>query len=209
MPKPTGSNVWTRRKLVVGVLSLALAGLSLMAATGEMSTLETNVFEWIYSMPDSLRWFALLATQLGNFWVVIGIVGLLFVVRWNPRLSLTVFRNSVLTYIVIQSLKLLINRPRPMILLQEVSSREIAVFGDGFPSGHTALATVLSLTLLPYLPKRLRWLPVAWVGLVAWSRVYLGVHAPLDILGGIVIGMIVVIIADAIPWPAKNVTKKR
>jgi membrane-associated phospholipid phosphatase len=190
-----------RRKVSSYSLLFALLILSVAAAGGDMSSLEAEAFDRIYSMPDSLRWFALVVTQLGNVWVVIGLVGLLFVVKWNPKPSLLVLRNGVLTYIAVEVMKLLINRPRPAILLSEITAREIAVFGNGFPSGHAALATAVSLTLLPYLPKHLRWLPVAWIGLVAWSRIYLGVHAPLDVLGGFAIGALVVLLADVIPWP--------
>ena len=200
MPKASAQKQ-TRHKVTIYTLIFALLGLSLIAATGDMGTLESKVFDWIYTMPDSLRWFALLTTQLGNFWFAIGIVGLLFVIRWNPALSLVVLKNTLVAYVVVQAVKLLVGRPRPMILLSEVTAREMAVFGNGFPSGHTALATVVSLTLLPYLPKYLRWLPVVWIGLVAWSRIYLGVHAPLDVVGGIIIGLLVAKLVDLVPWP--------
>ena len=57
-----------------------------------------------------------------------------------------------------------------------------------FPSGHAttsfACATVLAL-LLPRLRVPLFLLAAA----VAWSRVYVGVHYPLDVLGGAVLGV--------------------
>ncbi len=189
------------RHYVAMLLVAAFAGLLVIAATGKMNAWEVAVFDSIYFMPDSWRWFALLATQFGNVWIVIGVVGLLFAVRKNPQLALVVFRNSLLTYGVVEIMKLVANRPRPMFLLDGVVSRELAVYGNGFPSGHTALATVLSLTLLPYLPKYLRWVPFIWIGLVGWSRIYLGVHAPLDIIGGFIIGALVVLLADLLPWP--------
>ena len=199
-----------RRRIVVCGLLFALVGLSLVAATGEMGSLESKVFDWIYSMPDSLRWFALLSTQLGNAWVAVGLIGLLFIVRWSPYLSLLVFRNGLITYVVVEIMKFVVSRPRPVILLSDIASREVAIFNNGgFPSGHTALATVLSLTLLPYLPRYLRWLPIAWIGSVAWSRIYLGVHAPLDVAGGFIIGLLILLLADVIPWPSKKLSTKR
>lgn len=199
----TSRKLTLRRTYTAGLLALVLAGLATVAAAGSMSSWEVAVFDRIYHMSDGWRWFALVAAQLGNVWVVMGIVGLLFVQRKNPRLALLVFRNSLLTYLLVEVMKLLVNRPRPVALLNDVLSREIAVYGNGFPSGHTALATVVSLTLLPYLPRKLRWLPVAWIGVVGWSRIYLGVHAPLDVVGGFVVGALVILLADLLPWPRR------
>jgi membrane-associated phospholipid phosphatase len=193
-----------RRKVVIFALAATFAVLAAAAALGEMGRLELRIFDMVYGMPDSLRPLALLVTQLGNAWIVVGLVGLLFVIRWNPTLALVVLRNAVVAYAAIQLFKWIVDRPRPMLLITEVTSREMNVFGNGFPSGHVAIATVLSLTLMPYLPKTLRWLPVVWIGLVAWSRIYLGVHAPLDVVGGFILGLLVVLLADLIPWPKQK-----
>lgn len=199
-----GQNAKVRRRYVITSLVVAFGGLLVTAASGGMGPWEVAVFSYFYFMSDSLRWFALLAAQLGSVWVVIGAVGLLFIIRKNPRLALQVFRNSLLTYIIVELMKLVAGRPRPMLLLDEVVSRELVVFGNGFPSGHTALATALSLTLLPHLPKSLRWLPFVWIALVAWSRIYLGVHAPLDVVGGFIVGAFVVLLGDFLPWPRRR-----
>jgi len=207
--KRVAKNEQSGRRVTVYALLGVLAALSIVAARGNMAAAERSVFDWIYTMPDGLRWFALLATQLGNLWLLIAVVGLLLVVKWNPRPSLILLRSGVLTYLVVALIKVIVGRPRPMMLLQEVAAREVAVLGTGFPSAHTALATVLSLTLMPYLPKRFRWLPFVWIGLVGWSRIYLGVHAPLDVVGGFVVGALIVLLADSIPWPAVEKRQKR
>src|SRR5574338_282062 len=127
------------KALVCAVLFFVL---SVIAARGRMSGSEVKIFEWIYNLPQSWRWFALLVTQLGNIWMVIGVVGLLFVFNWNPKPALMVARNSFVAYVLVAVSKFVVSRPRPTRLLDEVVSREFTVFGNGFPSGHTALATV-------------------------------------------------------------------
>jgi membrane-associated phospholipid phosphatase len=189
--------------LVLGLL-VVLLGMSMFATRGTLGKTETAIFEAIYSMPDSFRWSAQAVTQLGSVAMVIGVVGLLFVLKKNPYVALLVFRNSVLTYVIVLVAKFVVGRERPMILLSEVTSREMAVFGYGFPSLHAALATVVGLTLVPYFPAYLRWVPWVWIGLVAWSRIYLGVHAPLDIIGGFIIGVLVVLLGSRIAWPRRK-----
>lgn len=202
-----------KRHLKIYGLSLLgglFIGLSILAASGEMSSLEQTVFLWLYGASDGWRWFALLVTQLGSIWMVMGVVGLLFVTRWNPMAALRVLRNSVITYAFVELAKFLIDRPRPMHLLHDISAREVVVFGNGFPSGHTALATVVALTVFPYVPRRFRWLIVVWIVLVAWSRVYLGVHAPLDVLGGFIIGAFVVLVMSLLAdRPTRRRSEKR
>jgi undecaprenyl-diphosphatase len=56
-----------------------------------------------------------------------------------------------------------------------------------FPSGHTATATAGAI-VLSVLEPRLAPLAVVLAAAVAYSRVYVGVHFPLDLLGGAAVG---------------------
>jgi len=63
----------------------------------------------------------------------------------------------------------------------------------GFVSSHAAntvgLVTFLTITYHP-MPRWLRGLLIAYALLVMYSRMYLGVHYPFDILGGALLGMV-------------------
>ena len=60
--------------------------------------------------------------------------------------------------------------------------------GQSFVSGHVVLVTGLAWVVTPYLHGRWRFVPGAIAALVAFARLYLGAHAPLDVLGGAALG---------------------
>ena len=63
--------------------------------------------------------------------------------------------------------------------------------GTSFPSSHAAVAVAVVIALLPFVPRPIGIAAIAYSVLVGWSRVYLGVHYPLDVLGGAGIGLAV------------------
>jgi undecaprenyl-diphosphatase len=96
--------------------------------------------------------------------------------------------SYLLSVIVSNLLKLIIDRPRPFVtypFIQKLSSGG----GTSFPSGHTsdvfAIATAMSILF----PRYVVVIPFyLWAVLVAYSRMDLGVHYPSDVLGGAVVG---------------------
>lgn len=61
----------------------------------------------------------------------------------------------------------------------------------GFPSAHAANSMALAFLVIFFLSKGKKWVAVMailWSLLLAYSRLYLGVHYPLDILCGFIVG---------------------
>ena len=86
------------------------------------------------------------------------------------------------------SMKITIRRPRPSnfdtTFVSLVNSRTKA-----FPSGHTAEAFAMATAMSIAVPKWYVVVPAyAWASMIAYARVYLGVHYPTDAIGGAIVG---------------------
>src|SRR5215471_10974905 len=87
--------------------------------------------------------------------------------------------------------KVTANRPRPYEVVADAVLRQRPALGTSFPSSHTAVTVAVVIALVPFLPRVLAGTAIAYAVLVGWSRVYLGVHYPLDVLAGAGIGLAV------------------
>ena len=87
--------------------------------------------------------------------------------------------------------KVIANRPRPYDVVADAVLRQPPAHGTSFPSSHTAVTVAVVIALVPFLPRVLAGVAIGYAVLVGWSRVYLGVHYPLDVLAGAGIGMAV------------------
>lgn len=87
-------------------------------------------------------------------------------------------------------LKITIRRPRPFTTYPDLITKKSAGGSYSFPSGHTTMAFANATALSLSFPKWYVIVPsYAYAAAVAYSRMYLGVHYPSDILGGIIVGM--------------------
>ena len=131
--------------------------------------------------------FASTLTKLGVFWGVFPVatvIGLFLLLRRRWR-SLVYLVTTLLGSIVInRTAKVLLHRVRPHLW-----SSPAPEFDYGFPSGH-AMSSMTLVAALVILTWNSRWrLPVLLAGglfvlAIGWTRLYLGVHYPSDILAG-------------------------
>lgn len=88
-------------------------------------------------------------------------------------------------------LKNLIARPRPCWLDDSVMMLISSTTDYSFPSGHT-LSSVIGATVLTKTDRRFGWAAIPLAAVIAFSRLYLFVHFPGDILAGAILGVIIV-----------------
>ena len=116
---------------------------------------------------------------------------------------------ALLTSTIINTvLKDVINSARPIGVSGIRSLRVETATGQSFPSGHTQGATSFWISSIIHVRKR--WIYIVGslaILLVGISRLYLGVHWPIDVIGGILIGVIWVFISNYI-FEYAEATKK-
>ena len=83
--------------------------------------------------------------------------------------------------------KRLVNRPRTIFRLEHIRTFTVPICAYSFPSGHTTASFAVGVSYALAFPAySLPWL--LWAGLVGWSRIYVGVHYPSEVLAGSLVG---------------------
>ncbi len=119
----------------------------------------------------------------------------------DARAGRTIGITLMLSFMLNQVAKGWFDTPRPFEIdpaLVRTERAAAGALGPGFPSGH-AQSSLTFWGLAALLARRTWFTVVALlvVVLVAFSRVYLGVHVPLDVLGGLALGALMVAVAIA------------
>jgi undecaprenyl-diphosphatase len=89
--------------------------------------------------------------------------------------------------------KLAFDRPRPFVTEPTPRPLLLGVLGDSFPSAHAATSFAGAIVLMRWIPRSRRWVLVLLAVAIAFSRIYVGVHYPGDVLAGGALGAAVAI----------------
>jgi undecaprenyl-diphosphatase len=165
--------------------------------TGMMQILDEEIIQWIGSHLRSPEWDFLFVdlSSLGSMAIVITICVIsmfLFILSRDPLAATHLLLVALGGFKISSWAKALIARPRP-----DVIPKLIQVGGNSFPSGHAVTAATLYFTLAILASRHfttlsaritLFGLAALLVTTVAFSRVYLGVHYPSDVISGALLG---------------------
>ena len=109
--------------------------------------------------------------------------------------------HALLACIITATVVFLIKYFFPTLRPFMINGREIDVLikplDGSFPSGHTAQAFALSITIFLH-DRKVGWLFLAGAFAIGVARVLANVHYPVDILGGALIGTLVAVIVEKV-----------
>jgi undecaprenyl-diphosphatase len=170
-------------------VAMVLASLE-EARRPSVPTYEQRAFRVANDAPEAIRIPVRSVMQAGTF-VTVPIVAVLAAATGRRRLAVDLATAGTLAWLGAKALKPLGGRGRPESLLPGVHVRE-RIAGDlGWVSGHTAVATTLAAIAWPALPRSARPALVAVAATTAFGRMYVGAHLPLDLIGGVGLGLVV------------------
>lgn len=177
-----------------GYAALLAAGLALLGGSAALA------FVNIHAMAG---WEARIFEAINGAWLprfvadqiaspvsdaVWGILALIVFFLLIPRFRYRAWQYAVAagsTYVFVAIIERVVDRARPVLLAPHDVVVRASQDGPGFPSGHVSVLSALCITVWIFVSWPWRILLVGLVAAEAWSRLYLGVHSPLDIIGGI------------------------
>lgn len=156
--------------------------------------LDGNILLWIqeYLRNDFFTAIWKFITFLGDegwFWLASAILMLFF--KKTRKVGIAALCSIALCFLITNlCLKNVIARPRPFNVIPELTILIDAPVSFSFPSGHTANSFAMAFIYFKILPKKWGIGAIVLASLIGFSRLYLGVHYPSDVLGGVLVAWI-------------------
>lgn len=156
--------------------------------------IDGSILIWIqnYLRSDLWNWFWISITKLGDsgfIWLTTAILLLFF--KRTRKVGIVALCSISLCFIITNlGLKNIVARPRPYTQIAELMILTHPEKSFSFPSGHTANSFAVALIYFRMLPRKYGVSAVILASFIAFSRLFIGVHYPSDVIGGFLVAML-------------------
>ena len=177
-----------RKRLALGVLGLMAT--ASVVRRDRVGPREQAAFRLVNGLPDPLHGPAWAVMQAGSL-AAPPVAAAAACAAGRPRLARRLAASGVLTWLAAKLVKRVVQRPRPTALIADTHCRGNRPTGLGYVSGHAGVSLALAAAAWSDLGPRGRVAALAAVPVVGGSRMYVGAHLPLDVVGGAALGLAV------------------
>ncbi len=182
----------TRTATLLACLGAVLFGAAALVLAAGATGWDERLFRALNDVPHTV---ASVLTPLSLLFRPAGIVAVVllatgYVVARNRSVlpAATGLLAAGLGWALAHVAKAVADRPRPYDVVAGTVLRQQPAHGTSFPSSHTAITLAVVIALVPFLARPLVMVGIGYAIGIGWSRIYLGVHYPLDVLGGAGLG---------------------
>lgn len=153
--------------------------------------LSNAFFDWLLPiLREKKTWIPLYAFIIFFFIWKFRLNGLYFILFFVAAVGIADFGSAGI-------IKPLVNRDRPCQELgfkDQVISRVACGSGKSFPSSHATDHFAMAIFMITVFYKKWKWivpLGILWAGTISFAQIYVGVHFPIDIITGVLIGSVI------------------
>jgi membrane-associated phospholipid phosphatase len=175
------------RGIVAAAAGPAFVLMARRAAQCKVSRGEERAFRAVNGLSPKLRAPVWVVMQAGSL-VAVPVAAAVALPR-SRAAAIALAVDGTAVWALCKIVKRIVKRGRPSDCLPGVIVFGGAQRGRGFPSGHAAVATTITVIGARLLPKPASQIVWAIPVLVGGARQYVGAHLPLDVIGGFALGV--------------------